>query len=1352
MMSGETEADFVTLNQHRIVLFTQPLRYMYLREAGMQLLSHGAELSWAGCFGLSSVAFESNAVFLDDDENPGRATIAYTSSQQLITYRLLTKEQEIVKREQPGEVSFLASLRRKDGLIYLLCESYGSREPDLVILQTGKKHVRWTHTHLLRGAKIVQVRMPRDPFGPRQVCITLSDSPHVLSIWRVDKAKLILERQLKVLNPVLDQCTENSLQFVIGGSKYLKLWEVNSQEGTAEETSTHLVSIKFERDNDFLDIRFLPNSSTFLALVTGNKLVIVENWEQTRVLTDLFSPKGGSPMVRADEFEAQFNQHVGRATIDTTQCERLFLHPHGFSVCGSGGFLALYSSDVGPAPVHVSTVQLDPSIAHVLSGSVSPDGTYLSLTCSQILDPSDQDPAANSATSQSKLELYIVNLKKLETELPEFIYPLFPASQHYGAVKAVSFSHSRTQIATIGEDHHVRIWHKIIAWTGIIDIKLQANPLAIAMHPSGFQLSIGFKESFKVFSVLESELEVELDIVAKSCYAVSYSPGGKYLVANSGGSIVVFSPYTLRVMATLIGHSSPVRSLTWCPFDMTLTSACFAGTVAVWDLPRGEQRAPTFPRLGKVLSAFYDEYLDLLCVLTNDGVVKVLGEAGSSAIEVPGAPYSSLLLVRNLHLLLLGTPSGRLRLYLWPLLPNAPAPDFQTFPIHSSPITHIALSEAHNTLITASADGSVVLHTMMLVRAGTRLYPEALIYQDNSGPAERLNTVVLVRTTTVETLQAKISDLEDSISTLRSQQRYANEAKDLKHAEEIETLRREYEDKIRFEREYAAGLKREIEAKARDYEAALKAKEDQLAIQMEEDIKRREEERAEEQERLDSLRDENEELKQKMSADVSNLLAMHEEVKSSIEADCKARLEEVRVAYSSLLSILHSQGEKYETGLQMTEKEYEDELTIEREKLSKEVQDGKEQIRNLKLVNARVNSEKDNISKRDELLAKELQSVKESYSQTKAEVDELKNRLNKMQEQVTEREEVIKKKESTIKELRSFNIHLQNFRFVLDQKIKSLKEDRGPMSEQLTTLQGHIRNMYAELLEEFERTRAAGIQVEDLKSRNQSLLDQNKEMHGKVLNARRKVALIQGDLVQLVRVTNRDTLLLGLKQLVEKHLEMEDVVGEEERHGEAESPEEANISKVRKELVHQHDLMKEQLQAMTRRNKAQEHKKSGEMQRKMQENASLIQECNSLRDINRDLQREVAVLKDRIGKLKAQIREQVSDMTGRGTDKGLLGSVDTLRGRGTIDMHEKGRLVKTVSRPNLQIGNLVTELEKNRKEILEQNSQFRKLQEQVYTFISPEDSARPTEITKPPVLSQSITLPTLQTSQASDLS
>lgn len=56
-------------------------------------------------------------------------------------------------------------------------------------------------------------------------------------------------------------------------------------------------------------------------------------------------------------------------------------------------------------------------------------------------------------------------------------------------------------------------------------------------------------------------------------------------------------------------------------------------------------------------------------------------------------------------------------------------------------------------------------------------------------------------------------------------------------------------------------------------------------------------------------------------------------------------------------------------------------------------------------------------------------------------------RLVKMQEQLGEREEVIKTKEKSIKDLRNINTHLENFRFVLDHKIRSLKDEKMPMEE-----------------------------------------------------------------------------------------------------------------------------------------------------------------------------------------------------------------------------------------------------------------------------------------------------------------
>ena len=53
--------------------------------------------------------------------------------------------------------------------------------------------------------------------------------------------------------------------------------------------------------------------------------------------------------------------------------------------------------------------------------------------------------------------------------------------------------------------------------------------------------------------------------------------------------------------------------------------------------------------------------------------------------------------------------------------------------------------------------------------------------------------------------------------------------------------------------------------------------------------------------------------------------------------------------------------------------------------------------------------------------------------------------------------------------MRNVNAHLENFRFVLDHKIRSLKDEKLPMEAQIKNLEKHIKEMYTELLEECEK-------------------------------------------------------------------------------------------------------------------------------------------------------------------------------------------------------------------------------------------------------------------------------------------
>lgn len=74
--------------------------------------------------------------------------------------------------------------------------------------------------------------------------------------------------------------------------------------------------------------------------------------------------------------------------------------------------------------------------------------------------------------------------------------------------------------------------------------------------------------------------------------------------------------------------------------------------------------------------------------------------------------------------------------------------------------------------------------------------------------------------------------------------------------------------------------------------------------------------------------------------------------------------------------------------------------------------------------------------------------------------------LEAVRDKLQEKQSVIKNKEKAIKELKNYNDHLEKFKFVLNHKIKTLKDEKSPMEEQVQTLEAHIRNMYNELAEE----------------------------------------------------------------------------------------------------------------------------------------------------------------------------------------------------------------------------------------------------------------------------------------------
>jgi WD40 repeat protein/tetratricopeptide (TPR) repeat protein len=85
-------------------------------------------------------------------------------------------------------------------------------------------------------------------------------------------------------------------------------------------------------------------------------------------------------------------------------------------------------------------------------------------------------------------------------------------------------------------------------------------------------------------------------------HAVAWSPSGKKLAFSGGGQVYVVEPATGRTRTVLLGHTEPVRAVSWAPDDLRLATAAEDQTVRLWNAETGKELAVLQGHADKVWS------------------------------------------------------------------------------------------------------------------------------------------------------------------------------------------------------------------------------------------------------------------------------------------------------------------------------------------------------------------------------------------------------------------------------------------------------------------------------------------------------------------------------------------------------------------------------------------------------------------------------------------------------------------------------------------------------------------------------------------------------------------------------
>jgi len=153
-----------------------------------------------------------------------------------------------------------------------------------------------------------------------------------------------------------------------------------------------------------------------------------------------------------------------------------------------------------------------------------------------------------------KLELYVFLLGEIDIVNATFKEPfecVLPKGINKGAVLDFAVSPCKSTFLQISEDKQCRVWEfkpekKVFNCTYVMS--LHENPLAIAMHPQSIQIALSFKESIKIYYLLEDELKLAFSESCRTSTAVSYSISGHLLAVGNFNLINIYNPYSFELV------------------------------------------------------------------------------------------------------------------------------------------------------------------------------------------------------------------------------------------------------------------------------------------------------------------------------------------------------------------------------------------------------------------------------------------------------------------------------------------------------------------------------------------------------------------------------------------------------------------------------------------------------------------------------------------------------------------------------------------------------------------------------------------------------------------------------------
>ena len=810
------------------------------------------------------------------------------------------------------------------------------------------------------------------------------------------------------------------------------------------------------------------------------------------------------------------------------------------------------------------------------------------------VDPSEE----NAVVTLQNNRILTISLQNgdilLNPEEKPLIMPV-----HDGAILSCSTCCRKPLVATCGADKTVRIWNYLDNSLEIIK-EFTESVYCVSLHPDGLSILIGFGDKLRLCGVFYDDIRSFREFPIRGCRCAKFSNGGHMFAAVNGSKIQIYSTLTFQLVNTLHRHNANVHSLIWNEADTIIASVGNDGAMYVHrqDGTKSEENYTTSGIQYHSVTAKPD--FSEIYVTGSDMKIKEIENGQAQRNVVFTVPQTQLVMSNNGQMLFSGSKDGKITSFSHPI-----GNDKITINCHTAQITSMAISFDDSLLFTTGEDGVLCIFNIRdkdnRVRTLERTFFSEEVMTTRNEIEEKAGQL--------RTAEAELADLDVNFKMKSDLANGTNKskltAKNDKYKKKRETWRIQNEN---------------IKKKKDETDSVNKANEEKIKKEWADKMNKLEDYHMEEvvkmHRKCEDLSKEKMQIEDKGKEDLKTEEASHKSILENMTGNQRAKLEEAQIDLQNALNAKSTEEKQIEEMKREIEAERIQSIKDTEESLQKIREDHATHHTNLNDILQQRTKEYSSYDKQ----IKHHQEEKEKYAKLKEKLKQDLDKLNEenraLEAQITQLNAEIKTKETQIGDVKKENQELDKYHSVLTHQENMLRQQSTPLDTQIEEIEKQISQMDGKLESAHKHTSEQNELIADQQDKLQKVIETERKMTKKLLNARSYFEQAKNDLHEVVQKFHaKDKLVESFKAFYAKYVENEKI--EDIQLDEA----------VEEEHKRQKATLKKQLTELRNQHARDNQFQVKEQAKLLEQNAALINELSRLRDENKELNSKVTLTK-----------------------------------------------------------------------------------------------------------------------------